>query len=56
MTKRDSRRAIAILAKSTYRDLKDQGYSRAEIMAFASDLLEQLAEDAKRLPLAIPAE
>jgi hypothetical protein len=47
MTKQDAQRAIDILAKSTYRDLKEGGYSRADIMAFASNILGQLSDDAK---------
>lgn len=47
MTKQDAQRGIDILAKSTYRDLKQNGYSRADIMAFASGILGQLTQDAK---------
>lgn len=47
MTKQDTQRAIEILAKSVYRDLKQNGYSRADVVAFASNILEQLTADAK---------
>jgi hypothetical protein len=47
MTKQAAQRAIDILAKSVYRDLKHNGYSRADIVAFASNILEQLTDDAK---------
>jgi hypothetical protein len=46
-TKQDTQRAIEILAKSVYRDLKQNGYSRAEVVAFASSILEQLTSDAR---------
>ena len=47
MTKQDAERGIDILAKSIYRDLKQNGYSRADIMAFASNILGQLTQEAK---------
>jgi len=47
MTKKDAERGIDILAKSTYRDLKQSGYSRADIMAFASNILGHLTQEAK---------
>lgn len=47
MTKQEAQRGIDILAKSTFRDLKQAGYGRAEVVAFASSLLEQLTNDAK---------
>lgn len=43
----DNQRAIEILAKSVYRDLKQNGYSRADMVAFASSILEQITTDAK---------
>ncbi len=46
-TKQDTQRAIDILAKSVYRDLKQNGYSRADMVAFASSILEQITTDAK---------
>ena len=48
MTKQDAQRSIDILAKSVYRDLKQNGYSRADIMAFASNILGQLTDEAKQ--------
>jgi hypothetical protein len=47
MTKQEAERGIDILAKSVYRDLKQTGYSRADIVAFASGILEHLTNDAK---------
>lgn len=47
MTKQDAERAIEIFSKSVYRDLKQNGFGRADIVAFASSILEQLTNDAK---------
>ena len=47
MTKQEAQRGIDILAKSVYRDLKQNGYSRADIVAFASSILEHLTNDAR---------
>lgn len=47
MTKQEAARGIEILAKSVYRDLKQGGYAREDIVAFASGILEQLTNDAK---------
>lgn len=47
MNKQPGQRAVEILAKTVYRDLKQNGYSRADIVAFASSILEQLTNDAK---------
>ena len=46
-TKQDNQRALEILAKSVYRDLKQQGYSRADVLSFASSILEQVTSEAK---------
>jgi nickel-dependent lactate racemase len=47
MTKQEAERGIEILAKSVYRDLKQAGYAREHIVAFASGILEQLTNEAK---------
>ncbi len=47
MTKQESQRAVEIFAKTVYRDLKQNGYSRADVVAFASSILEHLTNDAK---------
>jgi hypothetical protein len=47
MSNQDTQRAIEILAKSVYRDLKQNGYSRADVLAFASNILEQVTSEAK---------
>jgi hypothetical protein len=54
MTKQDATRGIDILAKSVFRDLKQNGYSRADMVAFASSILEHITNDARasRSPVA----
>jgi len=49
MNKQEAQRGIEILAKSVFRDLKQAGYGRTEVVAFASSLLEQLTNDASAL-------
>jgi hypothetical protein len=46
MTKQDAERGIDILAKTVFRDLKQAGYGRADIVAFASNILGHLTSDA----------
>lgn len=46
-TKQDTQRAIDIFAKTVYRDLKQNGYTRADMVAFASSILEQITSEAK---------
>jgi len=48
MTKQDAERGIDILAKTVYRDLKQAGYCRADIVSFASNILGHLTMDAKQ--------
>lgn len=38
-------RALRILAKSTFRELKSSGYNRAEILAFATEMLSLVSTD-----------
>ncbi|MFN7699037.1 MAG: hypothetical protein ACK6CU_25255 [Deltaproteobacteria bacterium] len=38
-------RALRILAKSTFRELKSSGYSRSEILAFATEMLSLVSSD-----------
>lgn len=47
MTKQEAQRGIEILSKSVYRDLKQAGYARADIVAFASGILEHLTNEAR---------
>lgn len=53
MTKQDAARGIDILAKTVYRDLKQAGYSRADIVSFASNLLGHLTKEAAQPAAAI---
>ena len=46
-TKQDTQRAIEILAKSVYRDLKQNGYARDDVVESASAILEQLTSEAR---------
>ena len=50
MSNQDTQRALEILAKSVYRDLKANGYSRADVLSFASSILEQVTTEAKSQP------
>jgi hypothetical protein len=38
-------RALRILAKSTFRELKSSGYSRSDILAFATEVLSLVSTD-----------
>ncbi len=40
-------RALRILAKSVYRELKSSGYSRSDIVNFTNSLLELVTTDIK---------
>ncbi|MCX7808064.1 MAG: hypothetical protein N2515_05615 [Deltaproteobacteria bacterium] len=40
-------RALRILAKSTYRELKSSGYNRLEILAFATEMLALVSQELK---------
>lgn len=39
------RRALKILAKSVYRELKSSGYSRSEIVGFTNELLDLVTSE-----------
>ncbi|MEY4515039.1 MAG: hypothetical protein RLZZ450_7161, partial [Pseudomonadota bacterium] len=41
---------IDIFAKSVYRDLKQAGYCRADIVSFASSILGHITTEAKQAP------
>lgn len=43
-------RALKILAKSVYRELKTGGYSRSDIVHFTNALLEMVTSDIKGEP------
>ena len=40
-----STRALRILAKSVFRELKSSGYTRSDIVAFATELLSLVSSD-----------
>lgn len=42
-----SQRALRVLAKSVFKELKRAGYSRSEMVAFASELLELVTSEIK---------
>ena len=44
---RGHERALRILAKSVYRELKASGYGRAAIVGFTNELLSLLTSDVK---------
>ena len=46
MTAHDPR-AISILAKTIYRELRTQGYAANEVMTLAGELLEQVTSEVK---------
>jgi hypothetical protein len=43
----DARRALQVLAKSVFKELKRGGYDRGQMVAFASELLELVTRDAR---------
>ena len=55
MTKQGARDGIDILAKTVFRDLKQAGYCRADIVAFASNILGHLTSDAKQSAVEVSA-
>jgi len=46
---RDSR-AIAILAKTIYRELRASGYAERDVIALAGELVGMVASDVKKSP------
>lgn len=49
-------RALRILAKSTFRELKSSGYSRSDILAFATEMLSLVSTDLREQPEDVAAE
>jgi hypothetical protein len=49
-------RALRILAKSTFRELKSSGYSRSDILAFATEVLSLVSTDLRETPEEVAAE
>lgn len=44
---RDHGRAVKILAKSIYKELRQNGYTRSEIVAFSTELLGLVTSEIK---------
>lgn len=44
---RGQQRALKILAKSVYRELKASGYDRSDIVGFTNELLDLVTSDLK---------
>jgi hypothetical protein len=42
-----SQRAVRVLAKSLFKELKRSGYTRSEMVAFASELLDLVTDEMK---------
>jgi hypothetical protein len=51
-----SRRGLEILARSLFRQLKDQGYSREQIIGLSSELLQLVRSDLAERALPDAAE
>ena len=49
-------KAVEVFAKSVFRELKGHGYSRDDIVAFASAMLGLLADDVRATATAESAE
>ncbi len=49
-------RALRILAKSTFRELKSSGYSRSDILAFATEMLSLVSTDLRVAPEGAPED
>ncbi|MBN8613030.1 MAG: hypothetical protein J0L92_20730 [Deltaproteobacteria bacterium] len=49
-------RALRILAKSTFRELKSSGYNRSEILAFATEMLSLVSTDLREQSIEAAAE
>ena len=43
-------RAIAILAKTIYRELRSSGYTERDVIALAGELVGMVASDVKKAP------
>jgi hypothetical protein len=47
MTKQEAERSIDIFARTVYRDLKERGFDRAAILAFAGNILGHVTDEAR---------
>lgn len=51
----DNRRALSILARSLFRQMREQGYSPEQIVALSSELLELVSHDLRQVRAATDA-
>lgn len=49
-------RALRILAKSVFRELKSSGYSRSDIVAFATEMLSLVSSDLRETSHEVPTD
>lgn len=47
-TRDNSRRALSILARSLFRQMRDQGYSPEQVIALSSELIELVSHDLRQ--------
>ena len=47
-TRDTSRRAVGILARSLFRQMREQGYSSEQIIALSSELIELVSADMRQ--------
>jgi hypothetical protein len=45
---RDSRRAVSILARSLFRQMREQGYTPEQIIGLSSELIELVSHDLRQ--------
>lgn len=43
-------KALKIMAKTLYRQLRESGYNRGDVLNFASELLTQVSSDSQNQP------
>ena len=51
----DNRRALSILARSLFRQMREQGYSPEQIVGLSSELLELVSHDLRQVRAATDA-
>lgn len=47
-------RGVHILARSLFREMRQQGYSKAQIIGLSTELLHLVSEDLQKLQVATP--
>ncbi|MBL9102090.1 MAG: hypothetical protein JNL82_14085 [Myxococcales bacterium] len=45
---RDTRRAVSILARSLFRQMREQGYTPEQIIALSSELIDLVSQDLRQ--------